>query len=82
MARIGDDHAQWRANGSNSELRLADDDVANLKLEIQIPFADFTFRLLYSPSISNQFIKVSSRCYESLKSFPCGIERGFYMKLR
>lgn len=33
MGGIGDDHAQWRANGSNSELRLADDDVAKVKLE-------------------------------------------------
>lgn len=40
--RIGDDHTQWRANGSNSELRLADDDVAKIKLE------KFKFLLLTS----------------------------------
>lgn len=44
--RIGDDHAQWRANGSNSEIRLADDDVAKIKLE-KFKFLLLTSLLVY-----------------------------------
>lgn len=44
--RIGDDHAQWRAYGSNSEIRLADDDVAKIKLE-KFKFLLLTSLLVY-----------------------------------